>query len=310
MKVFQAGVSNGVEAYQLHRRLLFAAATIACAVLVAGFWNSQLVDGFGRDVVAARTIGDPTALSTSFSEYGFGFGFLFGAVAGLAATFTACNCVVFAMLPGLTCSRDGSSRISALRALTVFTVGVLGVGAAYGLYVGSLGPTEIASYNEESVRLLQANRLFTVIGLVMVSWGLFELGLVGCRVSPAVRAWLAKTTTKAGILGVLVGAFAIGRPFPVMRDLLVYAASAGSPVYAAAVMMAQGLGQIALMVTLFLALVYGFRRGLARWVATRPQQVALVNALALIAGGAFFVFYWGLAFAFDIGRWGFQLGWY
>ena len=95
-----------------------------------------------------------------------------------------------------------------------------------------------------------------------------------------------------------------------MRDFLVYAASAHNPVYGAAVMMMQGLGQIALMVVLLLALVYGFGSVLTRWVATRPHQVGLVSALALVAGGTFFVYYWGFALTFDIGQWGFKFGIY
>jgi hypothetical protein len=64
------------------------------------------------------------------------------------------------------------------------------------------------------------------------------------------------------------------------------------------------------MVALLLILVYGFGGWLTRWVSTRPHQVSLVTATALVAGGTFFVYYWGLARAFDIGRWGFRLGWY
>ncbi len=147
----------------------------------------------------------------------------------------------------------------------------------------------------------------------MVLWGALELGFfdgIRRRVPPETRAFFAQPTTRAGLLGLLVGAFAIGRPFPVMRDFLVYAATAHNPFYGAAVMMIQELGQIALMVVLLLVLVYGFGSRLTRWVTTRPQQVTLVTAIALIAGGTFFLYYWGLAPAFNIGRWGFRLGWY
>jgi hypothetical protein len=75
-------------------------------------------------------------------------------------------------------------------------------------------------------------------------------------------------------------------------------------------MMVQGLGQIAVMVALFVGLVYGFGRQLSGWAQRRPDQVALVSAMALVAGGSFFVFYWGIARVFEVGRWGFRLGWY
>jgi cytochrome c biogenesis protein CcdA len=108
----------------------------------------------------------------------------------------------------------------------------------------------------------------------------------------------------------MVGMFMIGRPFPVMRDFLVYAASAGSPLYGAGVMAVQGLGQIAVMALLFLALAYGTGRRMSAWLSSVPGRGSLVTGLSLVAGGTFFIFYWGLAFAYGIGRWGFKLGWY
>jgi sulfite exporter TauE/SafE len=238
---------------------------------------------------------------------------LFAAVAGLAATFTACNCVVFAMLPGLACGGRTSSGRQALVALAVFTAGVVLVSSLYGMFVGLLGPDGIELYNARPVRSAQARAVFTTIGLFMLVWGALEMGFlepVKQRVSQAGRAFFAEPTTKAGLMGLLVGLFAVGRPFPVMREFLTYAAAAGSPLYGAAVMILQGLGQIAVMVTLFIILVSAFSARLTRWATTRPQQVALTSGLALLAGGTFFVFYWGLSWAFDIGRWGFRLGWY
>ena len=301
-------------AYSLPKRLTILLLASAVGVLVAGFWNFRLVDGFGREVIAARTIGDSTELGGTFASNGVGFGFLFAAVAGLAATFTACNCVVFAMLPGLAAGGSAAgSRRPALAALGVFSAAVMLVGAGYGFFIGSLGPEGVAAFNARPIRFAQATTIFTGIGLLMLGWGVLELGLLDGlrrRMAPEVRAFWARPTTRAGLLGLLVGAFAIGRPFPVMRDFLVYAATASSPLYGAAVMMVQGIGQIAVMVVLLLVLVYGFGGVLTRWASTRPHQVTLVTAIALIAGGAFFVFYWGLARAFDIGQWGFRLGWY
>jgi sulfite exporter TauE/SafE len=282
-------------------------------LVVAGFWNPGLVDGFGRNVVAGQTLGDSSTLSGTFAQNGFGFGFLFAAVAGLAATFTACNCVVFAMLPGLAAPGTVRSHRPALSALAVFATAVMLVGAVYGMFVGMLGPEGIQAFNSRAIRMAQARTIFSVIGLLMLGWGALEFGLlepVRRRVSPEAKAFLTRPAVKAGLLGTLVGAFAIGRPFPVMRDFLVYAATAHSPLYGAAVMMIQGLGQITVMVVLLLVLVYGFGGSLTRWVRTRPYQVTLVTAVSLVAGGTFFLYYWGLANAFNIGRWGFRLGWY
>lgn len=296
-------------------RLLFLGLVAALVgVVIAGFWNYHFVDGFGQEVVAAQTIGNTAQLAEGYDAYGANFGFLFAAIAGLAATFTACNCVVFAMMPGLVCSAEQSDRaVSPLKAFGAFVGGVVVVCAAYGVFVGTLGADGVEAYNQRDVRLMQAQVVFTSLGIIMLGWGLIELGLVDIVrrwVPPSTRAFLGAATTKAGLIGLLVGLFAVGRPFPVFREFLTYAASAESPLYGAGVMMVQGLGQIAVMSVLFAAMVFLGGRRLARWAAQKPHQPYLLSGLALIGGGAFFVFYWGLAFVFDIGRWGFKLGWY
>jgi sulfite exporter TauE/SafE len=299
------------NSYTRTQRALLAVLAAAAALLLAGFWNPRLVDGIGRDAIAGSIVGDSTALG--FAQHGALFGFLFAAAAGLAATFTACNCVVFAMLPGLAAGGRDTSRRAALSALALFSGAVIAVGAVYGTFIGFLGSEGIAAFNTNRVRLAQANAIFSAIGVLMLAWGALELGFldgVRRRASPVTHAFFAQPSTKATMLGLLVGAFAVGRPFPVMRDFLSYAAAANSPAYGAAVMMMQGLGQIAVMVALFLILVFAFGRQLTKWSQTRPDQVALVSALSLVAGGTFFVFYWGIARAYDVGRWGVRLGWY
>src|SRR4029079_4787468 len=100
------------------RQLRTLVIALLLGVCAAGFWNASVADGFGRDVVAGRAIGGAAGKAAQFSTLGAGFGFLFAVVAGLAATFTACNCVAFAMIPGLVCARDaGSVRREALRSL-------------------------------------------------------------------------------------------------------------------------------------------------------------------------------------------------
>jgi sulfite exporter TauE/SafE len=181
------------------------------------------------------------------------------------------------------------------------------------VFIGFLGPDGARAFNEPAVRLAQAQAVFTILGSVMLIWGLIEFrfldGLVS-RLSPLTRAFFSQPMTRAGLMGTLVGLFAVGRPYPVFRDFLTYAASAHSPTYGAVLMMLHGLGQIAIMVSLFLVLLFVFGKPLARWVARKPHQPVLVTAVALVAGGSYFIYYWGLAFVFDIGRWGFKLGWY
>jgi sulfite exporter TauE/SafE len=300
--------------YQTKKRILLGIAVFLAGIIIAGFWNYHLVDGFGRDFIAGRTIGDTGTLAGSFGERGGGFGFIFAAIAGLAATFTACNCVAFAMLPGLACSSDkNATRNTAIRSITAFTLPVLLVGAAYGIFIGFLGPEGVAAINERPVRLAQAQAVFSIIGAIMILWGLIELGffkkLVN-RLSPITRAFFSSSMTKAALLGFLVGLFAIGRPFPVFREFLTYAATAESPTYGALVMMIHGLGQIAVLLGLFFILIYFAGSKMMKWATEKPHKPRMLTALALLGGGSYFVFYWGIAFIYDVGRWGFKLGWY
>lgn len=308
------GTDQFYQAYSKNKRILYTIGAIVFAVILAGFWNYHLVDGFGKEIVAGSTIGDTSALADDYDSRGSGFGFIFAAIAGLAATFTACNCVVFAMIPGLACSTDGSSGTKdAKKAFGAFTTGVLTMTGAYGIFVGFLGADGVEVLNERAVRLGQAQAVFTMLGMVMLIWGALELGYldkVKQRFSKVTKDFFAQTTTKALLLGILVGLFAVGRPFPVFREFLVYAASAQNPLYGAGVMMIQGLGQIAVMALLFFLMLWLGSDRLAKIANQKPYKFRMVSGLALVAGGTYFIYYWGLAFLFDIGRWGFKLGWY
>lgn len=94
------------------------------------------------------------------------------------------------------------------------------------------------------------------------------------------------------------------------REFLIYAATAESPVYGAAVMMIHGLGQIAVLLGLFFLLIWIAGSRMMRWTSEKPHKPRMMIAMALLGGGAYFVFYWGIAFLYDVGRWGFKLGWY
>jgi hypothetical protein len=302
-------------AYPLGRRLVYLLIATLAGIVIAGFWNFRVVDGFGADIVAANTIGDYRGKAGEFAILGATFGFVFAFVAGLAATFTACNCVAFAMIPGLMCAPDAKAgRAVAFRSLRIMLFFVVLVGAIYGAFVGWLGPIGVAAINAREVRFAQAGIVFSMLGAAMLLWGAIELGLLDRltrRCTATTRVFFAQPTTKAAIMGIMIGAFAIGRPYPVFREFLLYAAQTESPAYGAAVMALQGVGQVFVMVGAFLLILALFSAKLGTWVTTRPTQPALVSAVALIAGGAYFVFYWGIARAWpSLGRWGFQLGWY
>ena len=74
--------------------------------------------------------------------------------------------------------------------------------------------------------------------------------------------------------------------------------------------MQQGLGQIALMVLFFVLITSLAGARLSRWAAGNPARVALMSGATLVLSGTFFIYYWGLAITYGVGRWGFRLGWY
>lgn len=287
---------------------------IFIGIIIAGFWDYHVADGFGSEIVAGNMVGDTGKLAGAFLEKGLSFGILFGFAAGLAATFTACNCVIFTMLPGLACSTDKSStRKNALIALGVFSLGVLSVTALYGLLTSFMSSSEIHLYNEREARLTQAYVIFTALGLLMLSWGLISFGFFNGIVSKLplkVRTFLSMPVTKAGVMGIMVGLFSVGRPFPVFRDFLTYATSAENPLYGALAMSVQGIGQILIMVVLFVVVIALFGKRLENWSQNKPHYAVILSAFSLLVGGAYFIFYWGFAVPYGIGRWGEWFGWY
>ena len=73
----------------------------------------------------------------------------------------------------------------------------------------------------------------------------------------------------------------------------------------------QGLGQIAVMAILFLIIFGLFGNRIGTWIGRRPYRARLTAGIALAVGGAYFVFYWGVARLWPaLGQWGFKLGIY
>jgi sulfite exporter TauE/SafE len=302
--------------YSLRKRIAWIIASLTAGIVIAGFWNYKLVDGFGRNIITNHTIGETAQLAGNFQENGYGFGMIFALIAGLAATFTACNCVIYVMIPGLACPAkkgDSPTKATSLWSLLIFILAVILVGAIYGFFVGLLGVNGTQTYNNPVTRLHQAQVVFSLVGIVMLVWGAIGFGLFDMLIKkiPAyLRETIAKPATKAGLMGVLVGSFAIGRPYPVFRDFLAYAAASNNPLYGALVMSIQGLGQIAFMAVLYFIILGVFRNRLGRWVSEKPHQAELLSAIALLVGGAYFLFYWGVGMSLNISNWGFKMGWY
>lgn len=270
---------------------------VALSVL-AGFaltvvWSAHFVDSTIGDNVANTLLGYD-AKETAIT--GIGAGVLFAFVTGLAGTFTACNVAVFgAVAPML---GGGESRLARLRRTLTpigwLAVGMLAVSATYGAVVGIVG-TGMPQFSTTptstglSPRLIQAMVVFGAIGLIMI-----YLGLAALRLAPDPFAQITRRFPNAPMvfIGVLIGAFLIGRPFPLFRQMFRDAAESGNPWYGAAAFSLQSIGNIALLAVLFLLLAYTVGGRLQRWMAAKPGRPAGLIAAAFLVAGAFLVLYW------------------
>src|SRR5207302_1888958 len=107
------------------------------------------------------------------------------------------------------------------------------------------------------------------------------------------------------LIGGLIGAFLIGRPFPLFVKIFQYAAASHNPALGALVFVLQALGNIALLALVFAAVAAVGNGRLLRWLAARPDRLARFNGIALVTAGAFLIAYCcvRLPAAFGIGWW-------
>jgi hypothetical protein len=109
--------------------------------------------------------------------------------------------------------------------------------------------------------------------------------------------------------GIIVGSFTLGRPLAVFREFLLYVAQPASAAYGMAAMTLQSIASIAIPMSLLAVLASRAQSNATSQTHTSPTPV--MSGAALCAGGAFLLFYWGIARVWPaLGRWGVQLGLY
>jgi hypothetical protein len=280
-------------------------------MLVAGFWNVRAVDGLGLAMFVTPVIGPFEGKSAGFAMHGYGFGALFGVLAGLAATFTASNLASFALIPILIVTNARVERRRPVTQLLAVMAGCVAlVGALYGVFYGRLGPDGAAAFHAGPIRSAQSFTLFGALGLLLLGWAAIEAG-VARSATASMRAALARPLAAAALAGVVIGLFSIGRPLAVFREALLYAAQPAFIPYSA---MTAALAALATLVGSALVLAVLTQVAGARvsvWINRRPQLAERLAAGALAAGGSFLLFYWCITRVWPAtGRWGFALGWY
>ncbi|ASO21171.1 hypothetical protein FHR81_002138 [Actinoalloteichus hoggarensis] len=288
-----AATSTLVNGHFPRRRGLIILLSSVAGFLLTVVWSAEFVDSAIGGTVADTLLGhdaDETPIA------GIWAGVVFAFVSGLAGTFTACNIAAFgAMAPLLGSPGSRWSRMAnTLRPLAWLAVGMLAVSAVYGVIVGVVG-TDMPQFSTApngpglSPRSVQSMVVFGIIGLTMLYLGLAALGVVR---DPFARVSRRFPNAPMVFLGALVGAFQIGRPFPLFRQMFRDAAESHNPLYGAAAFSLQAVGNILIIAVLFLILVYCTGDRLRRWLLSDPRRITIITAVALIVVGVFTVLYW------------------
>ncbi|EDY48937.1 hypothetical protein [Streptomyces clavuligerus] len=276
------------------RRGLVAAVGALFGFALTVIWSHQFVDRTVAGNVAGFLLGHD-AEATPIG--GVLAGAAFALATGVAGTFTACNIAVFSALgplAGQPATRRGRMAAT-LRPLALMAVGAVAVSAGYGVVVALVG-TGMPQFDESvpgaggfSGRLIQAMVVYGVLGAVLIWFGLAALGVVR---DPVARLTERLPAAPMLLMGALIGAFLIGRPFPLFRKLFRDAAESGNVLYGAAAFGLQALGNLVVMGVVLLLVAGLLGERLHRWFAARPSRSAAVMAASMLAAGVFMVLYW------------------
>ena len=262
--------------------------SVIAGVLLSVLWSYEFVDHVIGANVADALLGEQAATA---SIAGTAAGLVFAFVSGLAGTFTACNIAMAASI-GPMSEAGGTSPSAArslLRPLGFFTAGMVGVSAVYGAVGVLIGPSlpqlSNAVVGTMPVRLVQSAIVFGLVGLAMAYLGLAALGVL-----PDV--FRGRPLARVVVLGALVGAFLIGRPYPMFIKLFRSAVDSGNPLYGAGTFVLQSIGNVLLVAVVFAALALGTKGRFLRWLGGSGRRSTAVSAALLIALGVFLLVYW------------------
>lgn len=271
---------------------------------LAMLWWSNFVDDTVGEGLTSGVFGEEAeevALTSGLTAAAFAL------VTGLAGTLTACNIAVFgALTPMLGQQQSRSARLAtAVKPVAWMAAAAMATAGAYGaigVYIDSWVPTlSDTTYGEDlSARRVQAAIVFTTIGAILVWRALAALGLVR---HPLQRVIDRHPRTDMVMMGVLVGAFVVGRPFALFRHLYEYAGDTNNPLIGFSTFALQALGNILIVSLLFVAITFFSKGRVERFMTASPTRLASFTASSLLVAGTFFIVYWGL-------KSGSRFGWY
>ena len=280
--------------------LVAGSAVLGIGLAIA--WSPSFVDQTLGENGATTILGyDVTATPIGGVLMAIGFAF----VSGLTGTFTACNVAGLSAIGPLSSERQ-PSLASAVRSLGWLALGTSLVAGLYGAIGAMVGPSipqlSQALIGRFPIRLIQSMVVFGILGLVLLVMGLGALRAAPTLTLPGKRR---REISILLLIGGLIGAFLIGRPFALFVKIFAYAAATHNPALGALVFVLQSLGNIAVLALVFVVLAAVGRGRLLRWLASRPDRLAAFNAVALLAAGTFLIAYWcvRLPAVFGIGWW-------
>lgn len=299
--------ATGEQLRTARRWTLVGWSALAGAVL-AVVWSPRLVDGVIAGSIADPVVGGDAA---DVAITGTVAAAVFAFITGVGGMFTACNIAVFGALAPMstsTTSSTGAQLKALLRPIAWVAAGavvVAGLYGAIGVYAGeSLPQLSDARVGDPDsglrVRSIQSAVVFTVLGLAMIWYGLAAVRLVR---NPLGGLFQRRPAAELVFIGALVGAFLIGRPFGMFRNLYEYAAATDNPVVGFLTFALQSVGNIVGVAILLVAVTLLTGGRFQRWLQASPGRAARFTAGAFVLFGTFFVFYWGVKLGYRAGLW-------
>jgi hypothetical protein len=266
--------------------------SVAAGILLSVVWSFTFVDSVIGDNVANTLLGHDAKATTIAGTAG---GLLFAFVSGLAGTFTACNIAMAASIGPLSqagqATSGGSTARMLLRPVGWMALGMVSVSFVYG-FIGVLLGDRLPQLSTDAVngmpvRIIQSSVVFGIIGLALT-----YIGLAALRILPDVFA--RRPVARVVTLGMLIGGFLIGRPYPLFNKLFHWAVETNNPLYGAGAFVLQSLGNIVIVTVVFTLLVLGSRGGFLRWLSASPRRTMIITGSLMIALGVFTVVYWDI----------------
>jgi hypothetical protein len=305
MTDLQSSPSTTVEEEQRTKRWLLVVYSAIAGVILAVVWSPRLVDGVIAGSIADPVVGGDAAdvaIGGSFAAAVFAF------ITGVGGMFTACNVAVFGAIAPMS-AQPGALRAKVaaiLKPLGWLAAGAVAVAGLYGAIGVMIGENAWQLSNARlgdpqtgvRVRSIQSAVVFTVLGLIMIWYALSTIRLVR---NPLAKTFQRFRWAEMAFLGALVGAFLIGRPFGMFRNMYEYAVSTGNPLIGFMTFALQSLGNIAGVAILIVVITLITRGKFQAWLVAKPDRSAKFTASAFVIFGTFFVFYWGVKLGYRAG---------